>query len=160
MERQHPLTAAAQPADGVAWTGFTTAAPALAAEVRARFEAHPHHIIGTLRVSGAPRLSGTEVAFRDDGEVGVGMMPASQKLADVLRDPRVEIHSAPLEQDLAAGDAKLTGRLVEVPSPTEGPAGRYFRLAITNVSLVQVRGDQLLLRSWRPGQDVSTVRRR
>jgi hypothetical protein len=35
------------------------------------------------------------------------------QLCDVRRDPRVELHSAPLEDDLSTGDAKLTGALIE-----------------------------------------------
>ena len=73
-------------------------------------------IIGTIRADGAPRLSGTEVHV-EDGQLRIGMMSDAHKLADVLRDPRVEVHSAPIELDLANGDAKVAGRLRPSGSP-------------------------------------------
>ena len=141
------------------WAVFETEAPDLADRVRGRFAANLHHIIGTIRTDGSPRLSGTEVRI-EDGDVTVGMMPRSRKLADVQRDPRVEIHSAPLEEDLAGGDAKLGGALVGLPAPQGGVPGSYFRLDLELVSLVQVDGDELVFTTWRPGQGVTTTRRR
>lgn len=141
------------------WAAFETGAPDLAARVRERFAANLHHVIGTVRANGSPRLSGTEVRI-EDGDVTVGMMPRSRKLADVRRDPRVEIHSAPLEEDLAGGDAKLAGALVEFPAPEGGVPGSYFRLDLELVSLVQVDGDELVFTTWRPGRGVTTTRRR
>lgn len=104
-------------------------------------------------------MSGTEVRIGDD-QVTVGMMPGSRKLDDVRRDPRVELHSAPLEEDLAEGDAKLAGRLVPMDGPAGGVPGSHFRLAIELASLVRVEGDELVIVTWRPGDRVRTVRRR
>jgi len=143
---------------GVSWAAFVSEAPDLAAAVQARFAAHIHHVIGTLRPDGAPRLSGTEVAF-EDGQLRIGMMPDAWKLADVRRDPRVEIHSAPLEADLAAGDAKVAGRLQASGQPPGGQPGAMFDLEIELVSLVRVDGDELELRTWRPETGVRTIRR-
>lgn len=145
--------------DGTSWGTFVEAAPELAGRIRARFAANLHHVIGTVRLEGAPRLSGTEVRLGDD-EVTVGMMPGSRKLDDVRRDPRVELHSAPLEEDLAEGDAKLAGALVPVDGPAGGVPGSYFRLAIELASVVRVDGDELVVITWRPGDGVRTVRRR
>ena len=144
---------------GASWRDFGEAAPDLAEAVEARFAAHIHHVIGTLRRDGAPRLSGTEVQI-EDGRLRVGMMPRSQKLADVRRDPRVEIHSAPLEPDLAGGDAKVAGRLREAGAPDGGQPGSMFELDIELVSMVRVDGDELELTTWRPGRGVRTLRRR
>ncbi len=145
--------------DGTSWGTFVEAAPELAGRIRARFAANLHHVIGTVRPGGAPRLSGTEVRIGDD-QVTVGMMPGSRKLDDVRRDPRVELHSAPLEEDLAEGDAKLAGRLVPMDGPAGGVPGSHFRLAIELASLVRVEGDELVIVTWRPGDRVRTVRRR
>jgi hypothetical protein len=139
------------------WQEFATDAPELAEAVRARFGAHIHHIIGTLRRDGSPRLSGTEVQI-EGGQLRVGMMPAAHKLADVLRDPRVEIHSAPLEADLAGGDAKVAGRLRAAGEPP-GQPGSMFELDIELVSIVRVDGDELEFTTWRPGRGVRTMRR-
>lgn len=138
------------------WQRVREEAPELAASVRARFAANLHHVIGTLRADGAPRLSGTEVGV--DDEVRLGMMPGSRKLEDVRRDPRVEIHSAPLEDDLRDGDAKLSGRLVDA-GPVEGQPGSAFTLDIECVGLVRVVDDELVLTTWTPGAGVRTTRR-
>lgn len=145
---------------GATWAAFAAAAPELAAQVRARFAANLHHIIGTVRPDGAPRLSGTEVTI-DEQAVALGMMGGSRKLADVRRDPRVEIHSAPVEDDLAHGDAKLAGRLVEQErDQPEHPGAGFFQLLLDLVCLVRVDRDELLLTTWRPGLEVREIRRR
>ncbi len=140
------------------WATVIAEAPELAAAVRARFAACPHHVLATVRASGAPRLSGTEVRV-DDRAVSLGMMPASHKLADVRRDPRVELHSAPLEEDLAEGDAKLAGRLVDVADDEVSQNGASFELAVDLVSLVRVDRDQLVFSTWRAGHGPREIRR-
>lgn len=124
-----------------AWRDLADAEPEFARAVADRFAANLHHLIATLRRSGAPRISGTEVKI--DDEVRVGMMPDSRKLADVGADPRVEIHSAPLEEDLAAGDAKIAGRLVAA-GETEGVEG----------------GAAFVVTRWRPDAGLEVTRRR
>ncbi|MDP9022649.1 MAG: pyridoxamine 5'-phosphate oxidase family protein [Actinomycetota bacterium] len=144
----------------VSWAAFAAEAPELAATVRDRFESHTHHIIGTIRADGAPRLSGTEVRM-GDAELTIGMMPGSRKLSDVRRDPRVEVHSAPLDVELGAGDAKIAGRLVEIPpDPDEEIAGSFFRLDIELVSLVRVEADELVVTTWRPDRGLRETWRR
>lgn len=141
------------------WADVAANAPELAKTVQRQFESHLHHVIGTVRSDGAPRLSGTEVTFHGD-DLTVGMMPGSQKLADVQRDPRVEIHSAPVDIELGVGDAKVAGRLVEIPPPDEDqPPGNFFRLDVELVSLVRVESDELVLTSWRPDRGVRQNRR-
>lgn len=144
---------------GVTWADLVEDSPELAERIAARFSANLHHVLGTLREDGAPRLSGIEVTI-GDGRVTVGMMPGSRKLADVRRDPRVELHSAPLEEDLAHGDAKLGGVLVAVPEPDGGVPGSYFELRILLASLVRVDGDELTFTVWRPERGSRTIRRR
>lgn len=143
-----------------AWAAFVADEPALAERVRARFAANLHHVLGTVRPDGAPRLSGTEVQI-GDAAATLGMMAGSRKLADVRRDSRVEIHSAPLEEDLADGDAKLAGRLVEAgdDEPNHEGAGS-FELLLGLVSLVRVEADELVLTTWRPDRGVHETRRR
>lgn len=145
--------------DAVGWEAFARAAPTLATRVQARFAANLHHVLATLRSDGAPRLSGTEVRF-DAGTVRIGMMPGSRKLADVRRDPRVEIHSAPLEEDLAAGDAKLTGRLLELDGGVPGePDAGAFELRLRRVTLIRVDGDELEITTWSPTAGEQRIRR-
>lgn len=141
------------------WEQFERQAPELASDIRGRFAANLHHILGTIRADGSPRLSGTEVRIAG-GELTLGMMPQSRKLSDVRRDPRVEIHCAPLEEDLARGDAKLSGVLIEMDSPAADVPGSYFRLLIGLASLVRVEDDQLAFTTWRPNRGKQTIRRR
>jgi hypothetical protein len=140
------------------WSDVVSSAPQFAESVAARFGANLHHLLATIRADGSPRISGTEVIFGED--IGVGMMPDSRKLADVRRDPRVEIHSAPLEEDLADGDAKIGGRLVAAGAPPEGAPGSMFVVDIARVSLVRVSGEELVVSVWRSGSGLSVTRRR
>ena len=74
------------------WSDVEAAAPELAAEVRRLFDARKHKTMATLRKNGSPRISGMEVEFRD-GDALLGMMGDSCKAKDVLRDPRLAVHS-------------------------------------------------------------------
>ena len=139
------------------WTTLHVDAPDLADAIIARFGANLHHILGTIRADGSVRLSGTEVTI-DKEHVGVGMMPDSHKLSDVRRDPRVELHSAPLEDDLSGGDAKLAGVLIE-SGETEGQPGVAFTLEVSRASLVRVTGDQLEFTTWSPSTGLRVRRR-
>ncbi|WP_426594226.1 pyridoxamine 5'-phosphate oxidase family protein [Cellulomonas sp. McL0617] len=145
------------------WADIRAAEPAFAAEVEALFRSGTNKTMATLRADGSPRISGTELELGD--EVTLGMMPRSRKLADVLRDPRVAIHSPTLEppQDPAAwaGEAKLAGRLVEIAPPEGSPPSTAFALDITEV--VHTRVDEtatyLVVRSWHPGRGLTQLRR-
>ena len=157
------------------WAEVERAAPELAVAVRARFDAHRHKVLGTLRADGSPRLSGVEVTFRD-GEVSLGMMPGSRKALDLRRDPRLALHSATVDPELAEGDARITGRAVEDTHPgamlalvrgderhTEGaPEGHVFRVDVTEAMLIRVGDppDHLVIETWREGGGVRRIERR
>jgi hypothetical protein len=139
------------------WQEIEKDAPEFAERVRTVFAAGTNKTIATLRKDGSPRICGTELRFAD-GEVTLGMMAGSRKLADVRRDPRVAIHSPTLEPPSPEewpGDAKLAGRVVETPSPAEGAeAGAgHFRVDITEVALtyVDVPASMLVVESWHEG---------
>lgn len=70
----------------VGWSGVEAAVPELARRVRERFGAYRHHVLATVRKDGAPRLTGLEADFRY-GELWLGMMTGSLKVADLRRDP-------------------------------------------------------------------------
>jgi hypothetical protein len=106
------------------WREIEQDAPEFAHRVRGRFEAGTNKTLATLRRSGAPRISATELQFSADGEVTLGMMAGSVKLLDVRRDPRVALHSPTLEPPTddpgtGLGDAKLAGTLVEIDPPAD-----------------------------------------
>lgn len=137
------------------WDHVEAASSRFAGRVRARFDEGVTKTIATIRRDGSPRISGIEVRFAG-GEILIGMMPKSRKLADVLRDPRVALHSATLQRrgDPWVSDAKISGVLQpRDPVAGEGPAdATYFRLSIASVAHTALAhtGDRILIESWTP----------
>lgn len=140
------------------WSRLLAEAPALADTVRTRFAANRHHILGTVRTNGAPRLSGTEVDVTSDG-IRIGMMDDAHKRVDIARDARVEIHSAPTDADLVEADVKVGGRLEHL-GPVAEVGGDWFGLALTHVSAVRVDGDELVFDTWHHDTGARQRRRR
>ena len=156
------------------WDEVARAEPELAAAVQARFDAHRHKVLGTLRADGSPRLSGIEATFKD-GELWLGMMPDSRKALDLRRDPRMALHSATVDPELTDGDARITGRAVEVTEPgamaalvegddrhAEPPSGHVFRVDVTEVMLLKIGDppDHLVIGSWTPDRGRRVIERR
>jgi len=150
------------------WSEVEAAAPALAAAVRGRIEGHLHHVVGTLKTDGSPRLSGTEARFHD-GQLWLGCMPKSIKARDMRRAPRFALHSAPLDPEMIDGDAKLSGTVTEVtdlramtdfmiaighgeglePGTEMDPAvATAFVCGIDAVTLTKVNVDHLEVTTW------------
>ena len=157
------------------WSAVVTAAPELAAAVRARFDATGLGLLATLRRNGFPRISGIEPLFTDD--LWLGMMDRSLKGNDLRHDPRLCLHSATADKNVAEGDAKLTGRAVlveggddlaryrrDIAAATghEAPSGPMdvFRVEVTEVSFLRPAGDHLVIEWWREGGPVHRVERR
>lgn len=141
------------------WAEIETAVPGLAGEVMARFTAARHCTMATLRRDGAPRISGTEVEL-SDGQLWLGSMAGAVKALDLRRDGRVAVHSPTAEPGpdgrTWAGEAKVAGMAVEVPSDGES---HRFRLDLTEVVLTRLGEppDHLVVESWHP--DRGYVRR-
>jgi hypothetical protein len=100
----------------VRWDQFAEAAPELSALGLERFERSGVCLIGTLRRDGSPRISPIE-PYVVRGELLLGMMWQSRKARDLLRDPRLVVHSAVSNKDGSEGDFKLYGRVRDVPGP-------------------------------------------
>ena len=147
--------------------------PEFAARVRAAFDAHRHKFLATLRPDGSPRISGIEMSFVA-GEPWLAGMPASAKFRDLQRDPRFALHSGSDDPDAWSGDAKLSGRAVEVTDDAERAtfahdAGvpmkpsefQLFRITLAQVVLVALNDEKnaLLITSWRPGQGLTRAQR-
>jgi hypothetical protein len=127
------------------WADVVSSAPALAESVRRTFAVRKHATMATIARDGAPRISGNEVHFADDGQIYLAMMPGTRRADDLRRDPRVAIHSPTQDTPHDApeswlGDGKITGRGVEVEPDR-------FRLDIETVVLVRI-GDGLEIRAW------------
>jgi len=155
------------------WSEVAAAAPELAAAAQKVFEAHVHKTLATLRSDGSPRISGSEARFFE-GDLWLGMMHGSRKAQDLKRDPRLAVHSATVDATMADGDAKLSGRAVEIAdegtidrftgSLDEHPPGPFhvFRIDISELVLTRVGDppDHLLIEMWREGVGVTRVERR
>jgi hypothetical protein len=158
------------------WREVEVAVPDLAAAVRTAFDAHKHKVLATLRADGSPRVSGNELTFKD-GEAWLGMMHRSVKALDLLRDPRLAVHSATVDAELKLGDAKLSGRAVEeIDSETKRSFGdaedhgeaeppepyHLFRVDISEISIVRIGDppDHLVIESWSPAAGYRRTERR
>jgi hypothetical protein len=148
------------------WSVFASEAPELAAKIRARFEGHAHHVLGTLDSAGAPRLSGINVFF-NEGEMWFGSMPGARKVADINRDPRIALHSATLSEEMEGGDARVSGVATPLDFQRaaqwrpENPAeGSFFSIEIRKVHLVEVAGDELVISMWDTEHGLRIVHRR
>lgn len=130
------------------WAEFRASAPDLADTVFRTFALGRHATMATVQRDGAPRISGTEVEFADDGNIYLGMMPGAKRAADLRRDPRVAVHCPthdPPASDPAGwlGDGKLSATAVEVES-------HRFRLDLERVVLTKVApdGQRLEISTW------------
>ena len=143
------------------WSEFAAAAPELAEEAAGLLSARRHLTIATLRPDGAPRISGIEVQIRD-GEIWFGSMWRSPKALDLQRDPRFALHSGSADPPGWAGDAKVSGRAVEIDDEAEkartvdaaggAPPGPFhlFRADIEEVVVLRLGdpADHLVARRW------------
>ncbi|MFJ8886307.1 pyridoxamine 5'-phosphate oxidase family protein [Streptomyces sp. NPDC102402] len=151
------------------WQDFRAAEPAFADTVRTRFQQYRHQVLATLRADGSPRVTGLEVSFLMDA-MWFGMMPNSRKALDLRRDPRFAIQANPgPDAEMADGDIRVSGRAVEVTAPDTlarfvdeaAPPEPFllFRADPTEVVSTGLDGDDLVVRVWRPGHPLRTLRR-
>jgi hypothetical protein len=98
------------------WAEFAAACPDLSSLGEERLRGRELCLVGTLRRNGWPRISPVEPEFVD-GELMLGMMWRSPKALDLLRDPRLVVHSVVSSRIGNEGDFKLYGRAVSVENP-------------------------------------------
>src|SRR5919199_1845393 len=65
-------------------------------------------LVGTTRRDGTARISPVE-PYILDGELMLSMMWGSRKAADLLRDPRILVHSIVVSRDGGDGELKIRG---------------------------------------------------
>jgi len=160
------------------WQQLADAEPAFHRALAARFDAHKHKLLATVRADGSPRISGIETTVRD-GELWLAGMPAARKFADLRRDPRLALHSGSDDSDpddpaAWPGDAKLSGIAVEVTDPDAlaawaaaheqpMPPGDFelFRVDVREASRVYVGdpADHLVVEIWDEASGLRSVRR-
>ena len=95
------------------WADFERVAPDLASLGRERFERFGIVLIGTVRSDGGPRVTPVEV-YLVQGHLVFNMMWRSLKALDLLRDPRVFVHSVVTGREGAEGEFKLRGHAVVI----------------------------------------------
>ena len=98
------------------WDEFERACPEIGELARDRFARDQLVLVGTIRADGSPRISPNECDFAG-GRLFVSMMWRSRKALDLLRDPRVAIHSVTCDKAGTDGDVKLYGRVVDERDP-------------------------------------------
>jgi hypothetical protein len=155
------------------WAEVESEAAELAALARRYLDARTHKTLATLRRDGSPRISGTEATFLD-GELWLGSMWRSRKARDLQRDPRFALHSGSEDPPEWDGDAKLSGRLVEVSDRaakqavlrargSDEPPGNWhlFRAELSEVVVTHLNEarDRLVIEFWREGSGVRRIER-
>jgi hypothetical protein len=143
------------------WEDVEAAEPELAAWVRRLFDAGRHKTMATLRADGSPRISGIECEFAA-GVLRFGSMPDARKKADLLRDPRVALHSPtshPGEGKDAewTGEAKISGRA----TPTPDSDGGAFVVDVDEVVVTHLNPEatRLVIEWWTPTKGRQLVER-
>jgi len=90
------------------WSEIEHAQPRLARLARRRLIEPGVVLVATIRQDGTPRLSPVEPLIMD-GSLWLSMMWLSTKAADLLRDPRILVHSVITGRDGAEGEFKVRG---------------------------------------------------
>ncbi len=105
------------------WDEFERACPEIGTLARERFTREQLVLVGSLRRDGSPRISPNECDFAE-GRLFVSMMWRSKKALDLLRDPRVAVHSVTCDKSAPDGDVKLYGTVVDERDPAVRSAFR------------------------------------
>ncbi len=153
-----------------AWGDVAAREPDLVARARRYLDAHRHLTLATLRVRGAPRLSGSEVIIAE-GEMWLGSMYGSMKAHDLRRDGRFALHSQSVDPPDWTGDATVSGVAEEVGDPdvrarilgVHAQTGSHlFRCDVREVAVVELGDppDHITVDTWREGRGVLRVERR
>ena len=157
----------------VSWSDLLEAEPEFADRVRALFDAGRHKTIATLRADGSPRISGVECEFTD-GDLRFGSMVGARKGADLIRDPRFDLHGPTFHPEVGkesewTGEAKIGGRAVHAgPIFGEGdedgdgePHGEWFVADIDRVVVTGLNDEATLLvvEWWTPTEGLRRVER-
>jgi hypothetical protein len=153
------------------WSEFERAQPRLAQLGQERLITPGVVLVATIRRDGTPRVSPVE-PFLLDGELWLSMMWQSTKARDLLRDPRILVHSVITDRDGAEGEFKVRGnarlegepavQLRHADAVAENLGWRpdlkrshLFAVDISEVSFVSydtASGDQHVA-TWPPGRE-------
>jgi hypothetical protein len=135
-------------------------APELARLGAARLTATCVAMLGTLRRDGSPRISPVE-PYLIEGQLLVGAMAWSTKVADLRRDPRYVLHSAMVDPDSGEGEFKLYGSAVEAAANLRDATADAWWCAWPPEKAVVfcLHTEQAVFVEWDTGARVMTVHR-
>jgi hypothetical protein len=91
------------------WAEFEAASPEIGARGLALLQRFQFVFVGTLTLDGSPRVNACE-AYVIDGHLLLNMMPRSMKALDLLRDPRIYVHTPVTSKNGEDGEFKIAGR--------------------------------------------------
>ena len=153
------------------WSDIEQAQPRLAALGRKRLIDPGVVLVATIRRDGTARLSPVEPLLMD-GDLWLSMLWQSAKARDLLRDPRVLVHSIVTSRDGDLGEFKIRGtaraeedpavqhRYAEAVASSLGwspQPGRFHLFAVSIGQVTFIRydtptGDQYVT-MWPPGRE-------
>lgn len=135
-------------------------APELARLGMARLAAARVALLGTLRLDGSPRISPIE-PYHAEGELLIGAMAWTGKVADLRRDPRYVLHSVVTGPDSGEGELKLSGQVAEAgPALRAAVAGAWWLASAPHEAAVFIlRIGQAVFVDWDLKQGLMTVHR-
>ena len=107
------------------WAELETAAPDIMARGQELLERFQFVFVGTLTKDGSPRVNPCE-AYVIDGHLLLNMMPRSLKALDLLRDPRIYVHTPVTSKEAA--------RAVSSSSPVARPYWRTWGFAASSTT--------------------------
>lgn len=159
------------------WKEFADAAPRTAAVFTRRHAAAGELcLLATLRSDGFPRISPMEPHVFEDQLWLVGM-PNTRKFNDLARDPRLCLHTATVDPQVADGDAKLWGVAHDVDDRAlherfaaalfeetgfdlrGAKFDHFYAVDITGASAVEVDDGRMDVTVWKPGEAERVVRK-
>jgi hypothetical protein len=145
------------------WSELEIATPEIATLGRELLERFQFVLVGTLTKDGSPRVNPCE-AYVIDGHLLLNMMPRSLKALDLLRDPRIYVHTPVTSKEAGEGEFKLAGpapELVDKSLRTKlddlfwemiqwrpAPDSHYFEVLAERVAYHRYGDDEVALR-WR-----------
>jgi hypothetical protein len=100
----------------VRWEEFAKACREIASPAEERFRTDQLVMLGTRRADGSPRNCPGEIDFAA-GHLFLAMMWRSTKALDLLRDPRIVVHSLQSDREASVPDIKVYGRALEILEP-------------------------------------------
>lgn len=153
------------------WSEIEPAQPRLAELGQQRLIKPGVVLVATIRRDGTPRLSPVEPLVMD-GDLWLCMLWQSTKAADLVRDPRVLVHSVITNRDGSEGEFKIRGTARAENDPAvqrryadtaaaalgwDAEPGRFHLFAVDIAGVTVIRyndatGDQFVA-MWPPGRE-------